>query len=347
MSWQEILGHESVLERFRRGVSRGRLASSFLFVGPAGVGKFRFARQLAAALLCDTNQEQVLEPCGHCPVCQQVRSESHPDLEVVRKPLDKNFIPLETFIGDKEHRMREGLCHRISLMPFCGGRKIVIINDADYLNMESANCLLKTLEEPPPRSVLILIGTSEHKQLPTIRSRCQVIRFSPLPVAVVERLLVERKLIEDKDQARELAHLSEGSLERALEYADLDLRDFRSQLFSFLAQPHPDSVGFSRSLTAFIDDAGKDAPPKRRRMRQVILSGAEFYRALMRGMSSAATADQQGVLRETVQQALEKWPGDERQAAQKLDRCLLAIDQLQANANVSTLLECWVDDLAR
>ena len=101
MSWQEILGHESVLERFRRGVSRGRLASSFLFVGPTGVGKFRFARQLAAALLCDTNQEQALEPCGHCPVCQQVRSESHPDLEVVRKPLDKNLFPWRRSLGTR------------------------------------------------------------------------------------------------------------------------------------------------------------------------------------------------------------------------------------------------------
>ena len=79
--------------------------------------------------------------------------------------------------------MREGLCHDIALKPFRGGRKIAIIDDADYLNQEGANCLLKTLEEPPEKSVIILIGTSQQRQLPTIRSRCQIVRFAPLSTA--------------------------------------------------------------------------------------------------------------------------------------------------------------------
>ena len=102
----------------------------------------------------------MLDACGHCPACLQAAAGSHPDLETVAKPPDKSFLPLELLIGDKEHRMREGLCYRLSLRPLLGGRKIAVIDDADYLNAEGANSLLKTLEEPPPGSLLILIGTS-------------------------------------------------------------------------------------------------------------------------------------------------------------------------------------------
>jgi len=107
------------------------------------------------------------------------RPKTHPDFYIVEKPADKSSIPLALFVGDDDHRMREGLCHDIGLKPFMGGRKVAIIDDADHLNEEGANCLLKTLEEPPPCSVLILIGTSADKQLPTIRSRCQTIRLVP------------------------------------------------------------------------------------------------------------------------------------------------------------------------
>ena len=162
--------------------ARGRLASSFLFAGPAGIGKRTFALKLAQAMLCQTRPEEALDPCGTCPSCAQVAAGTHPDLDVVAKPDDKSFIPLELLIGEREHRRREGLCHNIGLKPFLGGRKIAVIDDADYLNAEGANALLKTLEEPPPRSVLILIGTTPAKQLPTIRSRCQLIRFRPLPI---------------------------------------------------------------------------------------------------------------------------------------------------------------------
>ena len=212
MSWQGIEGHDEVVEQFRRAIARGRFASSFLFVGPPGVGKRMFAMKLAQALLCENAPEAELNPCGHCPACLQVASGSHPDVDVVSKPADRAYIPIESFIGPKERRMREGLCHNIGLKPTSGRRRIAIIDDADWLNVEGANSLLKTLEEPPPRSVLILIGTSLDRQLPTIRSRCQVIRFAPLAVETAAHLLVEQQVVADLDAARELAQLAGGSL---------------------------------------------------------------------------------------------------------------------------------------
>src|SRR5256885_12928292 len=180
MSWQSIRGHDRVVEKFRRGLAKGRLASTFLFVGPPGIGKRTFALKLAQALLCEKVVPEALAPCGECPSCRQVQSLNHPDIEIVTKPADNAFIPLEALIGDAEHRMRAGLCYNIALKPYSGRRKVAIIDDADYLNKEGANCLLKTLEEPPPQSVPILIGTSEQRQLPTIRSRCQIVRFQSL-----------------------------------------------------------------------------------------------------------------------------------------------------------------------
>src|SRR5207244_12270207 len=127
----------------------------------------------------------------------QVALLNHPDVEVIAKPADKAFIPLELLIGDAEHRMRAGLCYSIALKPYSGRRKVAIIDDADYLNKEGANCLLKTLEEPPQNTVLILIGTSEQRQLPTIRSRCQIVRFQPLAESDVAELLIEMALRSD------------------------------------------------------------------------------------------------------------------------------------------------------
>ena len=145
MNWNQFLGNEQVIERFSRSLACGRLASSFLFVGPAGVGKRTFAILLAKSLLCEHNDGITLTACDQCPACTQVDALSHPDLEIVSRPPEKNVIPVELFIGDREHRMREGLCHRISLKPFSGGRKIAIIDDADFLNQEGANCLLKNI----------------------------------------------------------------------------------------------------------------------------------------------------------------------------------------------------------
>src|SRR6185437_3301455 len=104
MSWQGLEGHDDVVDRFRAMLSRGRLAHTFLFVGPAGVGKRSFALRLAAALLCPNRPVEALDPCGICASCLQVAAGTHPDLLQVRKPADKSFIPLELFIGPKEKR---------------------------------------------------------------------------------------------------------------------------------------------------------------------------------------------------------------------------------------------------
>jgi len=344
--WHGIEGHDDVAGQFQRALARGRLASSFLYVGPAGVGKRLFALKLAEALLCQTRPEEAMDPCGQCPACTMVRAATHPDVQVVGKPADKSFIPLELLIGERERRRQEGLCHNISLKPFMGGRKIAIIDDADYLNEEGANCLLKILEEPPPRSVLILIGTSPARQLPTIRSRCQLIRFRPLPIETVAELLVSRQLVSESGEARRLAQYSEGSLQRALEFADPALWAFRSTLYQQLAQPVLDSLRLASATSEFVEQAGKEAPPRRQRLRQITLMSAEFYRQFLRALSGAPPSDDPDLNR-YVEQAIRDLPTDPDKAAIRLDRCVEAASQIDRNANQTTLIEAWLDDLAR
>lgn len=346
MAWHGIEGHDDVVERFRRSLSRGRLASTFLFVGPAGIGKRAFAEKLAQSLLCQQVPADALAPCGQCTACVQVVARTHPDLILIEKPPDKSTLPISLFLGSDERRMREGLCHDIALKPFMGGRKVAIIDDADDLGEESANCLLKTLEEPPPKSVLILIGTSIDKQLPTIRSRCQTVRFRPLAESTVATLLQARGLVASLEEAERLARFSEGSLERALELADEELWTFRQQLLRTLAVGKFDSVALAQQLAAFVESAGKEAPPRRARLRQIAVFVLDFHRQLLRA-STGMTPQGDEALTQAVQQALTSAVPEPQSVVALADRSLVALAQVDRNAHLPTLIDCWIDDLAR
>jgi DNA polymerase-3 subunit delta' len=274
----------------------------------------------------------------------QVDAGTHPDLIQISKPTDKSEIPVAAFIGDKENRMRAGLCRDISMKPFMGGRKVAIINDADALNEEGANCLLKTLEEPPPQSVLILIGSSADRQLPTIRSRAQIVRFGPLATEVVANLLRTRHGIENVAEANRLAEFSEGSMERALELADEDLRKFRRQLLGALSEPRFDSISLSKPLQAFVDEAGKEAAPRRRRMRQLAAIAAEFYRQLLRADAGLAVEGDDEIKR-AVAGRIKSGAVDCEAEAKRAELCLDALEYIDRNANQTLLIEAWLDSL--
>ena len=345
MAWHGIEGHDEIVEQFRRAIQRGRLASSFLFVGAEGIGKRSFALRLAQALLCDTRPEADLAPCETCPACRKVAADSHPDVHLVRKPAEKSALPLDMLIGRKERRGREGLCHDISLRPYSGKRRIAVIDDADYLFAEGANALLKTLEEPPTKSVLILIGTSPAKQLPTIRSRCQLVRFGRLTTETVANLLVRQGMLEEPHKAQELAEYSEGSLTRALELNDPDLWSFRDKLFEQLAAPELDSVDLAKAVASFVDAAGKAASDRRARLRQIVRFATQFYRQSLLTQSGAPASEDSG-LQHFVDRALASSQQDVRRLLHQLERCVEAAEQIDRNANQTTLVECWLDDLA-
>ena len=343
MTRQSIRGHDAVLERFRQALARGRLASTFLFVGPSGIGKRTFALTLAQGLLCERSAAERLAPCGECQTCHQVAAGSHPDVQVVSKPADKNFIPLELLIGDKEHRMQEGLLHNISLRPYSGKRKVAILDDADYLNKEGANCLLKTLEEPPPKSLLILLGTSEQRQLPTIRSRCQIVRFSPLAASDVAELLVERGLCDDPALARRAAAHSGGSLALARMWCDEQMAEFRRQLLAILSRSEHDAAAAAKTIAQFVDDAGKETALKRERLRLVVSLAEEFYRAALLWLTSGQTPPDRELSAAVGEAA--KWLSGAYAALACVDICLDAFGHIDANVHQATFIEWWLDEL--
>ena len=345
--WQGIFGHDEVAEHFRATLRRGRLASTYLFVGPSGIGKRRFALALAKAMLCQradtaTLESSALEPCGQCESCRLFDAGSHPDLDVVGLPKDKSTLPLDLFLGDKEHRNQDGMCHRIALRPFLGGRKVAIIDDADRFSQESANCLLKTLEEPPPRSLLILIGTSPSKQLPTIRSRSQVVRFQPLAPELVAQILIDSGAVTDEEQAARLAIYSDGSVERASAIADPALWQFRAQLLHDLASAEPNPVRLAKAIQAFVDDAGKDASPRRDRLRTLVSFAEEFYRGLLRSGSSSNTGGDE-LLQASVAKAASRFTTD--RTIESLESCLAVLEQVDRNANLGLVVQRWCENL--
>ncbi|MEK6246730.1 MAG: DNA polymerase III subunit delta' [Planctomycetales bacterium] len=329
MSWHDLVGHDEIVENFRRTLQRDRLATSYLLTGPAGVGKCTFALGLAQSLLCQNTEPAKLKPCGKCDSCLQVEAGSHPDITIVARPEGKKDIPVELLIGDREHRGREGFCHDLSLKPFMGGRKIGIIDDADCLNQEGSNCLLKTLEEPPPRSVLFLIGTNPDAQLPTIRSRCQIIHFQPLAAEQLVELLISGDHVKERAMAERMASQSDGGMTSALDWADDELWQFRDQLVGQLSKPSLDRVRVSQAVQKFVDDAGKAHADRRQRAGRVMQIAEQYYRQRLRDL-----------LRENA-------PADDavQCAVASIDRCLAAHQHIDRNANMATLISCWVDDL--
>lgn len=350
MQWSDLLSHERQLEWFRTALSQGRLASSFLFVGPDGIGKRCFALLLAKSLLCRQTTPDTLAPCNACEDCAQVDASSHPDLIQISKPADKAFLPIELLIGEREKRMREGLCHDISLRPYGGRRKIAIVDDADYLNLEGANSLLKTLEEPPQNSLIILVSSSLQRQLPTIRSRCQAIIFEPLQTEHLTELILRNRLAESDENAREIAHQAVGSLTEASLLADPDFREFRSTLLALLAERKLPCSELAKLCASLADAAGKDARIKRDRLKLVFRTSAIMYRSIAIATSSIEERENSGedkTLARCVEQSLAHWQGGTRAATDCWNRCLNAIEQVDRNANQTALLEAWTTDLAR
>ncbi|HZZ28101.1 MAG TPA: DNA polymerase III subunit [Pirellulales bacterium] len=345
MAWLQLEGHDDVVAHFRAALAQERLASTFLFVGPEGIGKRSFAMRLAQALLCETRDERLLDPCGHCPACVQVLAGTNPDFLFVSRPPGKSFIPLGLLKGDEpDWPVHNSLLFNLALRPFRGRRKVAVIDDADYLNQEGANCLLKTLEEPPPHSVLILISTSADRQLPTIRSRAQLIRFQPLPESLVARLLVERGVATDADQARHLAAFSGGSLSRAAELSDPQLWTFRAALLQNLAESPFPSTALGQSLLKFVDEAGKEAPLRRVRLRWAIGFAAEFFRQLVHAFAGLPP-EGDAELTKNVQRAVQSATWNLESGADAAQRSLEALNHVDRNANQHTLVEAWLDDL--
>lgn len=241
MPFSEIVGNAAVVERLVRLTRSGRVPPSMLFSGAAGVGKLRTAMILAQALNCASADG---DSCGRCPSCLRIEREQHSDVRVLRPEGKGGQL--------KAEGVREAIAE-IPFRPFEGTRRVVIVADAERMNPTTANTLLKTLEEPPPWASLILVTSNETSILPTILSRCQIFRFSPLaPDDLIEILVSEHGI--EKGDALLLASVSGGGLSRALELKDEPLAELRSEALRMArvaaeGARAPDMVSFADTLS--------------------------------------------------------------------------------------------------
>jgi len=214
----QLIGQERVAKMLAAAVANQATSHAYLFTGPDGTGKMEAARELAAALCCAEGG------CGRCDSCVKARRGTHPDIETVS--------PAGAFITVDQ--IRE-LNRSINLFPGEGRARVIIVTDAAALGAESANAFLKTLEEPPEFVSFIIMARRADLVLPTIVSRCQEVRFGPVPPAVIEEHLVG-EYDESATMARTYAAISGGNLALAESFCrDAELR-LRRKRYMEIAQ---------------------------------------------------------------------------------------------------------------
>ena len=246
--WQ-VVGQSRAVSLLERSLEGGALAHAYLFVGPHQVGKMTLALNLAQALNCEADKC----PCGECAPCQKIGSAKHVDVQVIglnQNGDSANDKPRTEISIDQIREMQ----HAASLPPFEGKYKVFIIDGAERLSIEAANCLLKTLEEPVGKVVFILLAVDDRLLPATVISRCQRMGLAPLPSGEVEEALVGRWSIEPQ-MAKLLSRLSHGCLGWALSVAfDSSLLQQRTekieQLVDVIKADYEERFAYATQLAA-------------------------------------------------------------------------------------------------
>ena len=235
MAFKDIAGNSRVKRILRRALQRHRVPNSLLFCGPDGVGKTAMAITLAKALNCKAGKD---DACEECESCKAIEAERFPDVLTIAPEKDVVKIEQMRFIKQMAY-----------LKPFSGAKRVFIVEQAEKMNEESANSLLKVLEEPPSFTHIILVTSNPFLILPTIRSRCQVLGFSNIGREEIERILAEQGYPEE--QAKALSIIVGGNLEQAKGLDWDEVRKYRQSAWG-LFQSLLEEKRSSDFLSAFV-----------------------------------------------------------------------------------------------
>ena len=299
MTFNEIVGHRNVIARIARAITRDSLPPSVLLTGPGGVGKRLVAGAIAQAFNCGAPRRDAsgfaLDACGSCSACRRIGRGAYPDvLELA--PGEGGSITVD--------QVRAAI-EQVGYRPFEGRRRVIIVDDADLLVPAAQNALLKTLEEPPPRSQLVLVTARPDMLLDTVRSRCPRLRLGPLGVDEVGGILMRQPGI-DAGAARSAAAAAGGSAGRALQMASRGQEGTREAALELLR-----SVSAARDARARLEGArafaagkgSKRAPAAdRHELRERLRMLASLLRAVAAVAAGAAVPlanpDLDGALRD-------------------------------------------------
>jgi len=222
--FRDIVGQQKAKQFLRQVTAREKLPHAYLFTGISGIGKTSTAKAVAMALNCRRPREG--DACGQCTPCRQMMDGNSPDFLRIAPEPDSQYIKVE--------QIREGLQRAIGFAPM-GPYRISLIHEAQKMTDEAANSFLKTLEEPPPGNVIILVTTEPRDLLPTIVSRCQRVSFLPLSPEQISAWLVENRGI-DAEAAQVLSKICEGSLGFSLWMLEQDFLEVRSRWLARVIQ---------------------------------------------------------------------------------------------------------------
>ena len=209
LSWENLIGHAATIAYLKKNIAEEKFPHAVIFSGEEGIGKRLAAEICAAALLCENPVDG--SPCGACESCRLVAAKTHPDFYVVEAEATKTTRNIK--IG----QIRE-MQTQAALRPINSSRRVVIIDGAELMNNAAANCLLKTIEEPPSRTIFILLTANRSSLLMTIRSRCMTINFDKLTAEQIRDALITRDV--EQSEAERLSIIAGGSFGRALKLKD-------------------------------------------------------------------------------------------------------------------------------
>ena len=221
-NFSDIIGHEDIVKHFKSSIELGKVSHAYILNGEKGAGKRTLAKVVAKTLQCETSEQ---DPCGTCHSCIQAESGNQPDIIWVNheKP---NVISVD--------EIRKQVVNDIDLKPYSSKYKIYIIPDAQLMNPQAQNALLKTLEEPPEYAIILLLTNNVDKFLPTILSRCIVLNFKPVEqLQMMEYLVTQLGL--DQEKARFCTDFAQGNLGKAVRLAiSQDYNEIREESIHLL-----------------------------------------------------------------------------------------------------------------
>lgn len=275
MTW-DLIGHQWAVDLLREHIRARRVRHAYLFTGPRGVGRRTLALRFAQALQCSTPPEPGV-PCGQCATCRRIAAGQHPDLFIVQAEREGGTLQVD------QVRALQG---QLALAPYEGPYRVALLLRFEEAHPAAANALLKTLEEPPGSVVLLLTAESAEALLPTIVSRCEVLRLRPLAPEVVAQALAQAHGVPEA-QARLLAHLAGGRPGQALRWmADPEplaqRRKHLQALWQLLPASRVERLAFAYLLTRKRSEAVSEA-------RALLLTWLDFWRdVLLRSLGSTA-----------------------------------------------------------
>jgi len=328
ISFGDIFSQAGAVDFLRRAYLAERLPHGLIFAGPVGVGKATTARALGALLLCENPKDAT--PCGKCGSCVAFEANTHPDYHLVTKELIRyhDKTGKSKGIDLSINVLRPEVIEPAGRKPVMGRAKVFVIEQAELMNPQAQNALLKTLEEPHGRTAIVLITDSPGCLLPTIRSRCQMIRFASLPEDVVQKQLQSRGI--DKATAHQAASLTHGSLGVALKWIEDGViepaTDLSKQIdAAFEGKPPAD-------LPAFLKNAA-EAYAKKQLERDELASKDQATREAL-NLYFMIAAD-----RARHRLASQSQPGELERACAVIDSIARAENYLDSNVNTALVLQ--------